>query len=115
MVIVCVCRSICVLMIRRPPRSTRPDTLFPYPTLFRSAAGACARAAGHDGGAIRGDPGAPDARRGKACARRFRDLDRLPEGGDARAGSWADRLPRGGFGAIVSECVKSSSILKGRG
>src|SRR3546814_7283815 len=23
-------------MIRRPPRSTRPDTLFPYPTLFRS-------------------------------------------------------------------------------
>src|SRR3546814_10512530 len=25
-------------MIRRPPRSTRPDTLFPYTTLFRSAA-----------------------------------------------------------------------------
>src|SRR3546814_19933943 len=24
-------------MIRRPPRSTRTDTLFPYPTLFRSA------------------------------------------------------------------------------
>src|SRR3546814_4306567 len=24
-------------MIRRPPRSTRPDTLFPYTTLFRSA------------------------------------------------------------------------------
>src|SRR3546814_17271212 len=24
------------LMIRRPPRSTRTDTLFPYPTLFRS-------------------------------------------------------------------------------
>src|SRR3546814_3925700 len=23
-------------MIPRPPRSTRPDTLFPYPTLFRS-------------------------------------------------------------------------------
>src|SRR3546814_13616377 len=23
-------------MIRRPPRSTRTDTLFPYPTLFRS-------------------------------------------------------------------------------
>src|SRR3546814_7877061 len=27
-------------MIRRPPRSTRTDTLFPYTTLFRSAAGA---------------------------------------------------------------------------
>src|SRR3546814_11410588 len=23
-------------MIRRPPRSTRPDTLFPYTTLFRA-------------------------------------------------------------------------------
>src|SRR3546814_5136631 len=26
-------------MIRRPPRSTRTDTLFPYTTLFRSTAG----------------------------------------------------------------------------
>src|SRR3546814_2286958 len=26
-------------MIRRPPRSTRTDTLFPYTTLFRSDAG----------------------------------------------------------------------------
>src|SRR3546814_9600551 len=26
-------------MIRLPPRSTRPDTLFPYTTLFRSALG----------------------------------------------------------------------------
>src|SRR3546814_14104823 len=24
------------LMVRRPPRSTRTDTLLPYPTLFRS-------------------------------------------------------------------------------
>src|SRR3546814_4664988 len=28
--------SIFFLMIRRPPRSTRTDTLFPYTTLFRS-------------------------------------------------------------------------------
>src|SRR3546814_17936631 len=27
-------------MVRRPPRSTRTDTLFPYTTLFRSDAGA---------------------------------------------------------------------------
>src|SRR3546814_6769060 len=27
------------LMIRRPPRSTRTDTLFPYTTLFRSCSG----------------------------------------------------------------------------
>src|SRR3546814_20386036 len=32
-------------MIRRPPRSTRPDTLLPYTTLFRSA--------GHAGVAFR--------------------------------------------------------------
>src|SRR3546814_1986949 len=28
-------------MIRRPPRSTRTDTLFPYTTLFRSQFGQC--------------------------------------------------------------------------
>src|SRR3546814_13646000 len=28
-------------MIRRPPRSTRTDTLFPYTTLFRSASVQC--------------------------------------------------------------------------
>src|SRR3546814_18868354 len=31
------------LIIRRPPRSTRTDTLFPYPPLFRSPAGLAAR------------------------------------------------------------------------
>src|SRR3546814_10393081 len=40
------------LMIRRPPRSTRTDTLFPYTTLFRSdggpqpGVGACGRCVG---------------------------------------------------------------------
>src|SRR3546814_12236367 len=32
------------LMIRRPPRSTRTDTLFPYTTLFRSKAAVPVRA-----------------------------------------------------------------------
>src|SRR3546814_8559265 len=32
-------------MIRRPPRSTRTDTLFPYTTLFRSGLGAAENAA----------------------------------------------------------------------
>src|SRR3546814_15369443 len=32
------------LMIRRPPRSTRTDTLFPYTTLFRSLASALFKA-----------------------------------------------------------------------
>src|SRR3546814_12171793 len=33
------CIFVFFLMIRRPPRSTRTDTLFPYTTLFRSGAG----------------------------------------------------------------------------
>src|SRR3546814_1905792 len=34
-----VVRTVCIffLMIRRPPISTRTDSLFPYPTVFRSA------------------------------------------------------------------------------
>src|SRR3546814_15878334 len=40
-------------MIRRPPRSTRTDTLFPYTTLFRSHRRRAARQ-----GAAEGDPGA---------------------------------------------------------
>src|SRR3546814_7579980 len=40
-------------MIRRPPRSTRTDTLFPYTTLFRSA-GRVVR------GAVLADPGDGD-------------------------------------------------------
>src|SRR3546814_7743783 len=31
-----LCQLFFFLMIRRPPRSTRTDTLFPYTTLFRS-------------------------------------------------------------------------------
>src|SRR3546814_21197505 len=40
---VCLSYALCIsgdfffLMTRRPPRSTRSDTLFPYTTLFRSA------------------------------------------------------------------------------
>src|SRR3546814_11862344 len=34
--IYCMFFLIFFLMIRRPPRSTRTDTLFPYTTLFRS-------------------------------------------------------------------------------
>src|SRR3546814_5199507 len=50
-------------MIRRPPRSTRTDTLFPYTTLFRSAR--------------RPRPGRATAppRRQRAVARRTRPRD----------------------------------------
>src|SRR3546814_1043404 len=59
-------------MIRRPPRSTRTDTLFPYTTLFRSDHGRRA------GGIDPGDPG-PD----RDCGGRFGDPDR--EAGKGRA------------------------------
>src|SRR3546814_19636891 len=62
----CVCLRLFLvffLMRRRPPRSTRTDTLFPYTTLFRSLrrglGGLCRRSA--DGGLLLG-PG-PPARR----------------------------------------------------
>src|SRR3546814_9617091 len=42
----------CFLRIRRPPRSTRTDTLFPYTTLFRSR-----EAKGDDGQADDGRAG----------------------------------------------------------
>src|SRR3546814_1589031 len=41
------------LMIRRPPRSTRTDTLFPYTTLFRSPVAQLDRAPPSEGGGHR--------------------------------------------------------------
>src|SRR3546814_19847412 len=64
------------LMIRRPPRSTRTDTHFPHTTLFRSPAGADARAharrAVHDGGC-------DDPDRGGLCRRGCREHHRSEE------------------------------------
>src|SRR3546814_7580702 len=53
-------------MIRRPPRSTRTDTLFPYTTLFRSL-----------GGHARPELGRPPGRRERAAtasARQFQPI-----------------------------------------
>src|SRR3546814_2602743 len=58
-------RFIFFLMIRRPPRSTRTDTLFPYTTLFRSRHGRIDAG----GNAGRGPGGRRDDRR---TARRLR-------------------------------------------
>src|SRR3546814_5424854 len=46
-------------MIRRPPRSTRTDTLFPYTTLFRSPTELVGRR-GHEGGRLDGRSGWSD-------------------------------------------------------
>src|SRR3546814_2711633 len=57
-------------MIRRPPRSTRTDTLFPYTTLFRSP-GAPGRLRARDraGREARRAPGLRRGRGGRARAR----------------------------------------------
>src|SRR3546814_19201877 len=66
-VVLCLCFF---LMIRRPPRSTRTDTLFPYTTLFRSV-----ERVGHGGhalgrvqqpGGLHGADGAPVEHPGQA-------------------------------------------------
>src|SRR3546814_1257306 len=54
-------------MIRRPPRSTRTDTLFPYTTLFRSAGAVLADAAEGPGRGAR-RPGAVGGSRNGAGA-----------------------------------------------
>src|SRR3546814_5496577 len=55
------------LMIRRPPRSTRTDTLFPYTTLFRSPVRCASSSACTPGGGLSGrgtrPPLAPAERR----------------------------------------------------
>src|SRR3546814_11445673 len=64
-------------MIRRPPRSTRTVTLFPYPTLFRSGedAGLPLLEGEQPGGVAFGDVG-----HGRVLLQQFRDagLERLP-------------------------------------
>src|SRR3546814_1660361 len=81
-------------MIRRPPRSTRTDTLFPYTTLFRSDGPAafdpvgalCGRPSGTVGPRIPGAPRTPaTARRVDGARWRYRRafVDRAYQG-DAR-------------------------------
>src|SRR3546814_12519264 len=60
-------------MLRRPPRSTRTDTLFPYTTLFRSAlrgGGRRRRLLPGGGGARRERLPGPDRRHPRAAHRR---------------------------------------------
>src|SRR3546814_9170864 len=85
------------LMIRRPPRSTRTDTLFPYTTLFRSQEGTARtahigcrrRAARRSGAGGKGRTPAPHHRpRGRTAGRSVRTAqllaDRNPPEGHSR-------------------------------
>src|SRR3546814_16262677 len=71
-------------MIRRPPRSTRTDTLFPYTTLFRS------RPRDLRPSALRADGPRHDLRRGGGGALLFRHLTRAL----SRSGERGDRERR---------------------
>src|SRR3546814_9304337 len=66
-------------MIRRPPRSTRTDTLFPYTTLFRSPYECATREGcsteGDEHSSLRFRGGLPAAVRGRDGPRRGRDDD----------------------------------------
>src|SRR3546814_3829259 len=71
--------SLFFLMIRRPPRSTRTDTLFPYTTLFRSTG------IGHSG--------EPPTQNRIQCARGHDDA-RLSPFGTGRPDQVGDRAGR---------------------
>src|SRR3546814_2882347 len=76
-------------MIRRPPRSTRTDTLFPYTTLFRSPEKARGRFDGLRlaiGGQDRGAPAAPERQRGI-----FADFKPLAPAADPARAAQTDR------------------------
>src|SRR3546814_14691209 len=63
------------LMIRRPPRSTRTDTLFPYTTLFRSVLAEMPDLTGGQPGTGLKFKDVPDlGPRAAYCARRFRKI-----------------------------------------
>src|SRR3546814_9398435 len=63
------------LMIRRPPRSTRTDTLFPYTTLFRSIV-AKILPRRHCAVEVAGINPVPGQHIGREAAMRFRDFGR---------------------------------------
>src|SRR3546814_7027224 len=75
-------------MIRRPPRSTRTDTLFPYTTLFRSRleAGAFpgedARRIGAEEGVTEEDNGDDHQRRAERAPRRLQQQHHADAGDD---------------------------------
>src|SRR3546814_1450369 len=79
-------------MIRRPPRSTRTDTLFPYTTIFRSVGDARRLRRG-----IRQQQGSDRAVRAAAIGQRLagRLVDRRLRGGEPLALGIGQLEPRG--------------------
>src|SRR3546814_12350590 len=80
-------------MIRRPPRSTRTDTLFPYTTLFRSVAADEARLLNREMAAGKGQfAGERPVARGDAQRHPFqRRVERESDRTDGQVGPFARR------------------------
>src|SRR3546814_12790457 len=101
-------------MIRRPPRSTRTDTLFPYTTLFRSEVGAGAVRTDVQLGLQRSDHVDVD---GQGCAGKAQHIgarfectivDRVRFGIERGA---ADGWRRVGW--VVAQCRDRKSVVTG--
>src|SRR3546814_14242295 len=99
------------LMLRRPPRSTRTDTLFPYTTLFRSHRDRTDPEYGRGEGAADRECGAVAAVTQRAGAER-RDLARA-HGRCRRGGADGPRRPWAGVpsdhGAGTQECGRGAA------
>src|SRR3546814_12568907 len=99
------------LMLRRPPRSTRTDTLFPYTTLFRSHRDRTDPEYGRGEGAADRECGAVAAVTQRAGAER-RDLARA-HGRCRRGGAAGPRRAWAGVpsehGAGTQECVRGAA------
>src|SRR3546814_1314665 len=93
-------------MIRRPPRSTRTDTLFPYTTLFRSQGLAQAQQCHvlEDVAVVAGVEGVAVIHDGS-----LRDHDRMHERRARR------RAYTRGFGAVSGDSDEAFSVDGGRG
>src|SRR3546814_15824409 len=92
-------------MIRRPPRSTRTDTLFPYTTLFRSHRGGDTGAADPPsmaarptlaGGGVLARHDRPAAAEGPCGERPPATLDGADGAPDGDRGPWSGRSTPGG-------------------
>src|SRR3546814_12015999 len=99
------------LMIRRPPRSTLTDTLFPYTTLFRSDR----ERGGHAGGDHLRAAGACHGRllAGLSAAGNDRDHDARRHIGGAVFGAAAP-CARGRFGPALSRRARGGRSAAGR-
>src|SRR3546814_11607158 len=102
------------LMIRRPPRSTRTDTLFPYTTLFRSRLAPAAVRRGVRAGGASADDAEPGGRAGLALLHdphrsRGAGIETLCRGERRGAGRGAGAVPL----VAAPPCVRPAGAADG--